>query len=633
MEEYHNVKAQLDAMEYGKEFLALESLPLVKRLLSDLILTTESHEEQQKRIVELEAVSEKAQEECFPLRRENSRLVRENNQLHLELIKRAEEFDTQERKWKLSLKKGEDSVKDSAFASKQLVNKLSHLMRDLEANSDKENNMKNDRDGLQLIVSDINKTLKSMRNGPTKTGKSDINAEKNIKQLQEQLDSVTKQLQLRDEEIQRLGRQLEEGKHLTGLNGGTSPTGAGAGKDSRVIAQLNEQVRFLTAQVADYEGKLANTKVDARLLVQAQRELRRKDAKIKAMVLERSADQSKFVEFVGTPKKGELVSEDSQRFANLLESYRTDKAKMKQTIQELEMELLQCRGEYHTVKSKADSANKMSTVVSEEMKALKDKLREREEDLKDTQGALNALQSEKVQFMEDNSTAKAKLESQKLLLTENAMELDSLREELDKTKRDHRQLLTKSLKMKSDHDRLQELQQQQTVAERSFEIKLEEIREERNMLQTRINRFVDDNQKLANRLRQKQAELEEYKSSNEKEAGRARSLQDEVKVLQERLSQKSEAYKKEAVSRANLEKLSDLPVVVRELEAQLTELRERSASLDTELRRTTNNLKLEKARSDELGREVKNLEEKLSEMRSERGKSHEQIMGFKFDDV
>ena len=621
MEEYHTVKSQLDAMEYGKEFLALESLPLVKRLLSDLILTTESHEEQQKRIVELEGIAEKAQEEGFPLRRENSRLVRENNQLHLELIKRAEEFDTQEKKWKLSIKKGQDSVKDSWFASKQLVGKISALMRELENSGNKENSRSAaDKDAVQLIISDLKKTLKTVTDssaGPGVDKAATTQPASELKRLQEQLDSTKKQLQLRDEEIQRLGRQLEEGGRLNSISndGGQQSTG----KDARVITQLNEQVRFLTSQVADYEAKLENTKVDARLLVQAQRELRRKDARIKSMVLERSANQSKFVERVGS--ETDEPKEDSQKFAELLESYRTDKARMKQTIQELERELMETRGEYHTIKTKADSANKKSATVDQEIMVLKQQLREKAEDLKDAQNALNTLQSEKLKCTEDLATAQTKLETQKMLLEENAMELDSLRSEVDKAKRDHRELLTKSLKMKSDQDRLEGIQRKQLETERSFELKFEGLRDERNMLQNRMNRFVDDNQKLANRLRQAQADVEEFKENYEKSSGRVDGLEGEIKLLREKLLRKSEAYEKEAGARARLERLSDLPTVVRELEAQVVDLRERSTALDTELRRTTNELKLEKARSEEVGREMNNLERALGQVRKEKGKA------------
>jgi centrosomal protein CEP135 len=88
---YFELKKQLTNLNYSANF-GIDAIDIVQQLFTDLISTTESYTQLQEKEFNLSQDLSLAQAQLFPLRKENARLSRENQQLHLETIKLREEL-------------------------------------------------------------------------------------------------------------------------------------------------------------------------------------------------------------------------------------------------------------------------------------------------------------------------------------------------------------------------------------------------------------------------------------------------------------------------------------------------------------------------------------------------------------
>ena len=97
------LKKKLDSLHYCQP-LSLDSAALVERLLGDLVRTTEGFQSLKKANDEIKQEALLKTNGLLPLQKENVRLTKENNDLHLELIRTKETCESQESRWKSSLK-------------------------------------------------------------------------------------------------------------------------------------------------------------------------------------------------------------------------------------------------------------------------------------------------------------------------------------------------------------------------------------------------------------------------------------------------------------------------------------------------------------------------------------------------
>ncbi|XP_072920724.1 centrosomal protein of 135 kDa isoform X3 [Hemitrygon akajei] len=131
-----NLRKRLDQLGY-RQPLGIETLPLVEKLFSDLVHTTESLRNAKLSSGKTEKESKNVDSVLEPYRTENARLVQENNKLHQELLRLKEESDQQIKDLKYSIRKLEHDTADLKFLNNQYVHKVRSLEKESKAKTEK----------------------------------------------------------------------------------------------------------------------------------------------------------------------------------------------------------------------------------------------------------------------------------------------------------------------------------------------------------------------------------------------------------------------------------------------------------------------------------------------------------------
>ncbi|KAM7410372.1 hypothetical protein PAMA_001694 [Pampus argenteus] len=131
-----NLRKRLDQLGY-RQPLGIESLPLVEKLFSDLVHTTESLRNAKLSAGKTEKESRNFDALLEPYRTENARLVRDNNELHLEFLKLKEDKDRVTRELKTHIRKLDHESSDLKFLNNQYVHKVRCLEKDSKAKAER----------------------------------------------------------------------------------------------------------------------------------------------------------------------------------------------------------------------------------------------------------------------------------------------------------------------------------------------------------------------------------------------------------------------------------------------------------------------------------------------------------------
>uniref|UniRef100_A0A452TQG9 Centrosomal protein 135 n=1 Tax=Ursus maritimus TaxID=29073 RepID=A0A452TQG9_URSMA len=133
---YINIRKRLDQLGY-RQTLTVECLPLVEKLFSDLVHTTESLRKSKLSTVKAEKESANFDFVLEPYKLENARLIKENNELYLELMKLREQSGQHIKELKTTLKKCARETADLKFLNNQYVHKLKLLEKESKAKNER----------------------------------------------------------------------------------------------------------------------------------------------------------------------------------------------------------------------------------------------------------------------------------------------------------------------------------------------------------------------------------------------------------------------------------------------------------------------------------------------------------------
>ncbi|XP_065770656.1 centrosomal protein of 135 kDa isoform X2 [Muntiacus reevesi] len=280
---YLNIRKRLDQLGY-RQTLTVDCLPLVEKLFSDLVHTTESLRKSKLSAVKAEKESANFDFVLEPYKLENARLSKENNELYLELMKLREQSGQHIKELKTTLKKCARETADLKFLNNQYVHKLKLMEKESKAKNEKIQQLQ--EKNLQAVVqtpggkkrniafrrqrmqidepvppSEISSYPVPQPDDPYIADLLHV-ADDRIQELQQEvcqlqeklammesgLRDYNKQIELREREIERLSIALDGGRSSDILSLETRNKA-----NEKLIAHLNIQVDFLQQANKDLE--------------------------------------------------------------------------------------------------------------------------------------------------------------------------------------------------------------------------------------------------------------------------------------------------------------------------------------------------------------------------------------------
>lgn len=283
---YAALKKRLDSLRYC-EPLGLESAPLVEKLLTDLIKTTEGFQQLKKQNSELNSKIKSLNESLVPLQNEVSVLMKKNNDLHLHLMSTKEDFDSKDSFWRASVrkleaengdlkflaKKGKDDLARQESQNMDLRTRLDSLMSKSYASYKLPNGLADSSQGKNQgfeLSRPLASGLASPFAKPDSVWANELRAaDERTRKVQEELEVFRTGKVMFEDEIKRVESQLEsrnlEILRLSAMVGADSKSelitkNYREGLNSANIEQLNDRVDFLNKENVKLENELVKVR-------------------------------------------------------------------------------------------------------------------------------------------------------------------------------------------------------------------------------------------------------------------------------------------------------------------------------------------------------------------------------------
>ena len=277
-ERYFSLRERLSDMNYSSSF-GPDSLDLVERIFNDLVSTTEAYKQLSETERSLSNDLTIAHAQLFPLKKENSRLTRENYQLHVDGVKTQDEVAKRITDQSVHVIKLEEELRDMKFILKSKDaalataeterNRIKEAYELLTLPSSKERAQV--RPSMHLSWA-LNETpLPLPVSSVVCESSSDANTidllREKTKDLSEQLKKIENEKKALQGSVAHRDAELARFVKTSSITEGNNET-SGSKLDKmiaadianqKVIDQLNDQVDFLNEQLALREAQLADS--------------------------------------------------------------------------------------------------------------------------------------------------------------------------------------------------------------------------------------------------------------------------------------------------------------------------------------------------------------------------------------
>ena len=127
--QYLATKKKAETLHYTQPF-TLESTAIVDRLITDVMRVSEKYAQIKKSFEETGQELSRQKQSVQPISFENEKLTKENNQLHMEIIKIKEEYSTKESNWRTSVTTLEENKTDLKFVIELKDTKIRELEKE-----------------------------------------------------------------------------------------------------------------------------------------------------------------------------------------------------------------------------------------------------------------------------------------------------------------------------------------------------------------------------------------------------------------------------------------------------------------------------------------------------------------------
>jgi centrosomal protein CEP135 len=678
---YTVLKKRLDALHYTHP-LGLESAALVERLLTDLLKTTEGFQQLKKINDDVKNRLKQAQEAIVPFQTETSRLTKQNNDLHIDLMRVKEDCDSRENAWRASVKKLESECEDLKYLvarAKEDMNDLEQQNLDLRTRLDnamsksylpstnKGIEPKARREANTIGHTQAFEIARTLKPGSLEMGRVDNEwvgelrqADERNQRLQDQLSklsrektSLEEQLVYMKDQVRRRDAELERVSSIVGQTVNLERIQAKYHQDSAVenIQRLNEKIDFLNKENLRLEQELekaqkilsdTNGRVEQNQgLVNSVAELRAQNQALQKKVLELATlgnelespsreqlNQSRFKieELQNQISTLNLeiarLKEDANRSGMIQSAYNSDKKAFTEALDRMAREKERLESDYTNLRNSYNTLQTELINKEDELRLTHTQLSNLKREVEMGQQSLSRINKDHINTTEEYYSLRQKLSSLESLKSMQENEIANLKFEIERVNK-----LKSSAEQQLDIVRSEALKNKtegdaSVAARQRLQVLLDSAQKELEVIKNELLHLSSLREQDRKAVLDYERRIKELQNQLATSQDNVRVVQKEHSILSDELARKLEELRKAEVFRATLERelaeLRPMRIKLDETGYEINKIQEKNAERDLDLNR-------KKREAEELKEEVNNKNRQVQEMNMYLDKAREEI--------